>query len=399
MNILSTLKIGVSVVLISLSLQSSAKKKPKGYKFKTIVDLPTTSMKDQHSSGTCWAFSGISFLESELIRMKKGEYDISEMYLVKKAYHTKAEHFVRYHGKIAFSGGGESNDVMDMIKKYGIVTEEAFSGLQYGEKSHRHGEMDAVLEAMVKAVVKNKNRKLSSAWLKSIDACLDVYLGEDLESFTYEGKEYTPKSLQKELAINPDDYIELTSWSHHPFYSKFVMEVPDNWAQGEVYNIPLDEFMDIMNKGLKDGYSLLWGSDVSEKGFSSRNGVAVNPETEIKNMSDSEISKWEDMSKAEKYKKLYSFNSPVKEKVVTQETRQEGFNNFRTQDDHGMHITGISKDQNGTIYYKVKNSWGDYNKYGGYFYASESFVRAKTMTFMIHKDALSKELKEKLNIK
>lgn len=176
------------------------------------------------------------------------------------------------------------------------------------------------------------------------------------------------------------------------------MEVPDNWAQGEVYNIPLDEFMDIMNKGLNDGYSLLWGSDVSEKGFSSRNGVAINPETEIKNMSDSEISKWQDMSKSEKYKKLYSFDAPVKEKTVTQESRQQSFDNYLTQDDHGMHITGIAKDQKGTIYYKIKNSWGDYNKYGGYFYASESFVRAKTMTYMIHKDALSKNLKDKLGI-
>jgi bleomycin hydrolase len=399
-----TLGLILAISLLGAPASSFAKKKKKkdkveGYQFTTLIDLPTTSVKDQHASGTCWCFSGLSFLESELIRMGKGDMDLSEMFLVKKAYHEKAKLYVRYHGKLAFSGGGESNDVMDMIKLYGLAPESAFKGLNYGEENHRHGEMDAVLEAMVNAVIKNRNRKLTPVWIKGIDATLDAYLGEDPTTFTYKDKSYTPKSFQKELGINPDDYVEITSFSHHPFYSKFIMEVPDNWAQGQVYNLPLDEFMSTLNYALENGYSALWGSDVSEKGFSSRNGVAIIPEVDTKNMSGAEIAKWEKMSQRDKNKKLYDFSRPGKEKVITQEVRQEGFDNYQSQDDHGMHITGTAKDQNGTLYFKVKNSWGDYNKYDGYFYASESFVKAKTMTYMIHKDALPKEIAKKLGIK
>lgn len=387
--------------LFSIPVSSFAgkkKKASKGYQFTPVIQIPTTSVKDQHASGTCWCFSGLSFLETELLRTNKGDIDLSEMYLVKKSYHEKAIAFTRFHGSISFSGGGESNDVMDMIKLYGLVPEKVFNGLNYGEPNHRHGEMDQVLSAIVNAVIKNPNKKLTPVWIKGVDATLDAYMGKDPKSFTYNGKEYTPKSFQSHLGINPDDYIEITSFTHHPFYSKFVMEVPDNWKQGQVYNLPLNEFMSVLNYALEKGYSALWGSDVSEQGFSSRNGVAIIPEKDIKNMSEAEITKWEKLSKAEKNAELYQFDKPGEEKVITQQMRQQEFDNYLSQDDHGMHIVGTAKDQNNKLYYKVKNSWGDYNKYHGYFYASEAFVKAKSMTYMIHKDALPNEIAKKLGI-
>lgn len=395
-------KLFFSLALISfclcLTFSAQAQEKESGYKFKDVVRLKTTSVKDQNRSGTCWVFSGLSFVESELIRMGKGEHDLSEMFLVWGAYHTKAIDYVRFHGKLAFGQGGESNDVMDMIKAYGIVPESNYTGLNYGTEGHTHGEVDGILKGMLDAVIKNKNRRLSKSWLPAIDAVLNTYLGEMPEKFNYNGKEYSPKEFQNTMGFNPDDYVEIGSFTHHPFYSKFVMEVPDNWSQGEIYNVPLDEFIETCDNALNNGYSLLWGSDVSEKGFSHRNGVAIIPEKNTKEMSDSEISKWQDMSAKEKRKALYSFDKPISEKKITQEIRQEGFDNFQTQDDHGMHIVGIAKDQTGKKYYIVKNSWAESNLYKGYFYASEAFVRAKSMTIMIHKDAVPKKIAKKLNL-
>ncbi len=375
-------------------------KEDKGYQFETIYDLDVTSVKDQYRSGTCWSFSGLSFIEAEMLKAGKKDVDLSEMFVVRNCYSDKATKYVRLHGSLNFGPGGSFEDVLYTWRNYGLVPESAYSGLQYGESKHIHGEMDAILKSYVDAVIKDDNKKLTTSWHKGFDGVLDAYLGSYPETFTYEGKEYTPKSFSKEyMGIDPDDYIILTSFSHHPYYSQFIFEVPDNWVWGSVYNVTLDDFREVMQSSLKEGHTFGWASDVSEKGFSFRNGVAIVPENDIEELSDSERAKWEKMSKSEREKLMYSFDGPVKEKVITPEMRQEQFDNYLTTDDHGMHITGMVKDQDGNIYYKVKNSWNTNNKYEGYFYASESFVLLKSMNIMINKDVLPKALKKKLGIK
>jgi bleomycin hydrolase len=387
-------------VLAGILTLHSQNKEPESsaYQFTNKVDLPTTSVKDQYRSGTCWAFSGLSFVETELLRMGKGEYDLSEMFLVKKDYHARAIDYVRWQGAKNFGGGAESNNVFDRIKESGIVPEKEFQGLNYGEKKHVHGEMDALLDAYVNAVVLNKNNKLSPAWIKGFDGILDAYLGTDPQKFNYNGIEYTPTSFRDGLEINPNNYIEISSYTHHPFYEQFVMEVPDNWSLGMVYNVPLDELLQIAYVSLNKGYTVLWGSDVSEAGFSHKNGVAIIPQDEIAEMSDNERLKWEKMTEKERKSQLNSFETIVPEKRITQEMRQQAFDNYQTTDDHGMHITGYAIDQNGKKYFKVKNSWDTDNIYNGYFYASESWFLYKTLSIVVHKEAVPKELLKKLNI-
>ena len=369
-----------------------------GYELKPVVDLPATPIKDQYRSGTCWSFSGISFLESEVLRMKNIETDLAEMWLVRHDYHERALDYVRFHGAISFGPGAESNDVMDMIKLYGIVPEQAYPGLNYGAENHVHGEMDNVLDAIVNAVIENKNRKLSTAWIKAFDNVLDDYLGKKPAQFHWKGGEYTPGSFMEELGIVPADYIELSSFTHHPFYTKFIMEVPDNWAFGEVYNVKLDEFFNQAIYALDNGYTLLWGSDVSEEGFSNRNAIAIVPVSEIAELSGSEKEKWASMSDSERNDRLYDFAEPIPEKQITQEMRQKAFDDYRTQDDHGMHIVGYYKDETGKVFFKVKNTWGESNDQGGYFYASTAFFKYKSLSIMLHKDALMPGIKEKLKI-
>ena len=397
----------LSVALLAAGLafsgSVSAKKKAKkeeGYQFTDIKRLPATSVKDQHRSGTCWSFSGLSFIETEMIRMGKPQVDLSEMFVVNHCYSDKAIKHVRMHGAFNFGGGGAFHDVTYVLKNYGIVPESIYGGLHYGEEGHTHGEMDKVLSNYVEGVIKNRNKKLTPVWHKGFDGILSSYLGDMPEKFQYEGKEYTPKSFAKDfVGVNADDYIEISSYTHHPFYEKFIIEVPDNWLWDEVYNVPLNEMMQIMEDAIMNGYSIGWASDVSEKGFKYRNGYAIVPEADTKNMSDSEISKWQKLSSSEKEARLYNAG-PGKEKKITQEMRQVAFDNYTTTDDHGMHIVGIAKDQKENKYFIVKNSWADdSNNYDGYFYASFPFVAYKTMSFMIHKDALSKKMKEKLGIK
>lgn len=370
------------------------------YNFEVVTDLEATSVKNQNRSGTCWSFSGLSFLESEALKKGKKALDLSEMFVVRNCYSDKATKYVRLHGALNFSAGGSFEDVIYTMRNYGIVPEQAYAGLEYGEPKHVHGEMDNLLKGYVDGVIENKNKKLSPAWHKGLNGILDAYLGEYPETFTYEGKEYTPKSFTKEITgLDVDDYIILTSFMHHPYNSQFVFEVPDNWVWGQVYNVTLDDLKEIMHETLNQGHTFGWASDVSEKGFSFRNGVAIVPEGDIEEMAGSERQKWETMSKSEREKMMYNFRGPVKEKTITPEMRQEQFDNYLSTDDHGMHITGMVKDQNGSIYYKVKNSWDTNNKYDGYFYASESFVLLKTMNIMMNKNSLPKHLKKKLGIK
>lgn len=372
----------------------------KGFQFTTIKEIPCTSVKDQYRSGTCWSFSGLGFLEAEMIRLGKPAVDLSEMFVVYHSYDDKALKYVRLHGSLNFGAGGAFHDVTNVIKKYGIVPEEVYKGLNYGEDKHVHGELDRSMLDQVKAVVENPNKKLTTAWHDALEGTLDSYLGKLPEKFTYEGKEYTPKSYAKDfVGLNMDDYVEISSYTHHPFYTKFIIEVPDNWAWDEVYNVPLNEFEEIVDNSVNTGYTVAWAADVSEKGFStSKVGVAVIPEVDKANMTDAEILKWEKLNEKDKNEQLYKLSKPGPEKVITQELRQIDFDNYQTTDDHGMLITGTAKDQDGNLYYKVKNSWGDYNDYDGYFYASKAYVKYKTTSIMVHKDAIPKNIRKKLNL-
>ena len=355
------------------------------YVFKDIKTLPATPVKNQYRSGTCWSFSGISFFESEVLRMGKGTYDLSEMFNIWHSYDRKAVKYVRMHGSLNFGGGGAFQDDLDVLRNDGVIPEEIFSGLNIGEEKHVHGEMDAVLKAYVDAVIKNKNRKLTPVWHQGFEGILDAYLGTPPKQFEYKGETYTPKSFAEKLGLNPDNYVIISSFNHHPFYQQFVLEVPDNWSWGEVYNVPLDDLSKILNYSIDQGYTIGWATDMSDPGFSSKTGVAIVPEKDFSEMSKGE--------------RDTVFIHPVKQKVITQDLRQKAFDNFTTTDDHGMHIIGKATAQDGTEYFKVKNSWGTKGIYKGYLYASKAFVLYKTTNIMVNKDAIPKDIRKKLGIK
>lgn len=391
------------LVLVSVVASAQDKKeeeKEEGFKFTSVKEIPCTSVKDQYRSGTCWSFSGLGFIEAEMLRLGKPAVDLSEMFIVRHAYSDKATKYVRLHGSLNFGAGGAFHDVTNVIKNYGIVPEEVYKGLNYGEEKHVHGELDRVLLENVKAVVDNPNKKLTNAWHEAFEGTLETYLGEFPEKFNYQGKEYTPQTFATEyVGLNMSDYVEITSYTHHPFYSKFIIEIPDNWSWDEVYNVPLNELDEIIDNAVNTGYTVAWAADVSEKGFlTSQKGIAVIPEVDKQNMSDAEITKWEKLSDKEKNEELFKLSKPGKEKIINQELRQVDFDNYQTTDDHGMLIVGTAKDQNGALYYKVKNSWGDYNDYDGFFYASKPYVEYKTMSIMVHKDAIPKNIRKKLNL-
>lgn len=397
-SLLLALMVLVSNFSFAQDKDESADKK-EGYQFTDEIRLECSPVKNQYRSGTCWSYSGLAFLESELINNGKGEYDLSEAFIIWNTYSDKAEKYVRFHGSLNFGGGGAFHDVTEIIKAHGLVPEEAFDGLVIGEDYFVHGEMDKVLKQYVDGVIENKNRKLTPVWHDGFDALLDVYVGPYPEEFEYKGKKYTPQEFANKLDLDMDDYVEVGSYTHVPFYEEFILEVPDNWMLHEIYNVPLDEMMEIIDESLNEGHTVAWGADVSEKGFSWKTGVAVVPDEDKPDLSGTEKEKWESLTSKERSKMLYNFDEPVAEKEITQELRQEAYDNYTTTDDHGMEIVGMAKDQNGTKYYIIKNSWGtEGHIYDGFFYASEAFVRYKTIDIMVNKNTIPKSLKKKMGI-
>jgi aminopeptidase C len=380
---------------IAVSAAAQAPKAPE-YEFTVVKENPVTSIKNQYRSGTCWCYSALSFIESEILRTKGQEVDLSEMFVVGKSYRDRAVKYVRLDGHLNFAAGSSFGDVLHVIEDYGIVPQEAYSGFNYGTEMPEQNELDAALAGYVRAIAQNPNKKLTTAWLNGFDGILDAYLGEVPETFAVNGTQYTPESYRDALGINPDDYVNLTSFTHHPFYESFIIEVPDNWRWDSAYNLPIDELMEVMYNAIDKGYTIAWGSDVSENGFT-RDGLAVMPVEKKTAAAGSDQERW--VGKAADQPKEEVKAELPQEMVITQEMRQDGYDRKTTTDDHGMHIYGVAKDQNGTKYFMVKNSWGETGKYKGVWYASDSFVKYKTLNVVVHKDALPKNIAKKLGIK
>ena len=385
------------MVNISMFAQEETQEEEKGYVFTEDINVPHTAVRNQYRSGTCWSFSGLSFVEAEVLRETGTEYDFSEMFCVYHTYSDKSEKYVRLAGHLNFGAGAEFTDVFRVIEKYGLVPENAYAGLEYGEEMHTHGEMDILLKSYVDAIVKNKNRKLTPVWHDGFDKLLDTYLGELPENFSFDGSDYTPASFRDAMGVDIDNYIEFTSYNHHPFYEGFAVAIPDNWLWAEWMNIPMDEMMEVIDNSLENGYTVAWGADVSDKGFSWKKGVAVIPDLEKGNLEGTEKEKWEALTDKEKKKAAYSFEGPSKEKTITQEMRQESYDNYMVTDDHGMLIVGTATDQEGNKYYKIKNSWGfEGHIYDGYFYASKAFVQLQTIGIAVNKESVPKNIMKKL---
>ncbi len=389
------------IALGTLAMALSMSAQEDGFQFTTVKENPITSIKNQNRAGTCWCYSALSFIEAELLRMGKGEYDFSEMYLVHKTYQDRADKAVRTHGDISFAQGGSFYDVIYGMEHYGLVPEaEMRPGVMYGETLSNHNELSAVSDAVVAAIAKGNHRSLQldpngqPLWKKAIKAVHDIYLGECPETFVYEGKEYTPASFYESTGLDADDYVSLTSYTHHPFYSSFVLEIQDNWRWAQSYNLPIDELMEVFDYAIENGYTIAWGSDVSEQGFT-RDGIAVMPDMEkAQELSGSDMARWLRLSPAEK--KLTT--KPQPQIWCTQEQRQQAYDNWETTDDHGMLIYGKAVDQEGTEYYMVKNSWGESGAYKGIWYASKAFVRYKTMNIIVHKNAIPEAIRVKLGL-
>lgn len=389
------MKHAVSFISLLLAMSVSAQT----YDFIVTDSVAVTPVKNQASSGTCWCFATASFLESELLRKGKGEHDLSEMFIVRqKLLNQLNDNYLR-RGRGNIGQGSLSHTFLNAYNQVGIVPEEVYSGINYDSPRHNHGEMMSMLEAVAGVALKAKKRSPQyDAMVKSV---LDTYLGPLPETFTYRGKTYTPKSFAESLGINTSDYVELTSFTHHPYYEAFELEVPDNWEHARQYNLPLDELMDVIDGALRSGYSVCWDGDVSERGFRFANGAAINPDVrDLSRYSAADSAVFAPLTEAQRLDSVMTFSRPYPEIVVTPEVRQEGFESFVTTDDHLMHLTGLAKDQNGTKYYVTKNSWGtDRNGFGGYLNMSESFVRAKTIYVMLHKDALPAALRKRLGIR
>ncbi|MBZ4035915.1 C1 family peptidase [Flavobacterium sp. 17A] len=372
------------VLVNSLKLNASDKSK-ENFKFTEVINLGTTSVKTQGSSGTCWSYSTNSFLESEMIRLGKQPVELSQIYSARNVYVDKGVNYVRMHGAITLGDGGALHDVINMYKKYGTVPREVYTGLNYGTDKNKFGEMAALIEGVLAAVVKNPNGELTPNWQKAYTAVIDSYLGKVPENFNYKGKNYTPQSFAKEVVgINPDEYVEMSSFTTSPYYQKTTMMVPDNWSLDQVYNVKVNDMTDVIDNALKKGYTVAWATDVSEKSFSWKNGVAYVPNK-----------KFEDMTAEEK---ADMFNGPKAEPEITPEMRQTAFDNYTTTDDHGMHIIGLAKDQTGKEYYIVKNSWGETNDYKGFLFVTKNFVKYKTTALLVNKGGIPAEIAKKLGV-
>lgn len=385
-------------LLMAGSVEAKKPAKPEGYQFTDTKTIPTTSVKDQYSSGTCWSFSALAFIENEVLRAGGPELDLSEMWIVRNLYFDKGVKYVRLHGHLNFGEGGSPQDVTEAIKKFGIVPEEAYPGLNYGTEKPVFGELSAVLTAYLDAVIEARNGKLTTAWQDGFNALLDAYFGPRPEKFMYNGKEYTPESFAASLPIDMEDYVHISSFTHHPFYEKFIIEVPDNWMWGQVHNVPLEDLMAIVDNAMENGYSIEWATDVSEKGFSRSKAIAIVPETELESMTGTEAEKWGKLTAAEREAALYEFNGPIKEKTITQEMRQVAFDNYETTDDHGMVIVGTAVDQAGNPFFKVKNSWNVRPPYDGFYYFSRPFFEYKTVSITINKNAIPEEIRTKMGL-
>jgi aminopeptidase C len=385
----------LTLIVVALFISVSLFSQKSVYTFTVVKENPITSVKNQASTSTCWSFSGVSFLESELLRKGKGTFDLSEMYIVRRNYEDKADKYVRTHGNLNFAPGGSFADVIETLDEYGIVLDEAYTGLIDRAERHDHGEMDKVLSGYIKGIIGNNT--VSTVWNKGFCGILDAYLKEKPASFIYNGKTYTPQSFKDFLGLDRNDYISITSFTHHPFYASFPLEVPDNWRWANSYNLPVDEMMAAIDNAIMKGYTVAWASDVSEGGFS-RQGIAIVPDENAAENAGTDQAKWLGLPERERRSTIAGKvgSEVLKEKNITQEMRQLAYDNYQTTDDHGMHIYGIANDQNGTKYYLVKNSWGKTGPYDGVWYASEAFVRYKTLSIVIHKDALPKETAKKI---
>ncbi len=388
----------VTTMLLT-SLFMMAQNRSNAYNFTVVKENPITSIKNQANSGTCWSFAGVGFLESELLRMGKGEYDLSEMYIVRRNYEDKAVKYARLQGSLNFSPGGSFADVIETIDEYGVVPVNEYQGLMYGEDNHKHGEIDNILSEYMKGVIANKNNKLSPVWFKGYNGILDAYFGEKPSSFEYDGKTYTPQSFASSLGLKADNYVSLSSFMHHDFYTKFPIEVPDNWRWANSFNLPLDEFIESIDNALMNGYTVAWATDVSEIGFT-REGIAIIPDLESVENAGSDQAHWLGLTPGERTNEVRSKlgREILKEKEITQEERQIAYDNYETTDDHGMQIYGVAKDIEGNKFYMVKNSWGETGPYKGLWYVSEAFVRYKTLNVVIHKDALPKTIANKIKL-
>ena len=367
--------------------------------FTTIVANPITSIKNQARSGTCWAYSTLAFFESEILKKTKKNIDLCEMFVANKDYMDRAILKVRMHGDAQFSQGGSAYDVFYVLKNYGICPEDAMPlpGTMYGDTLNNFNQFFKVMEPYVDAIAKSESKKLNQTWKVGFQGILDAYLGKCPETFTYEGKNYTPKTFANSLGLNWDDYVSITSYTHYPFYTEFPVEVQDNWRQGLSWNLPIDEMARIIDNAIRNGYTVAWGGDVSEDGFT-RNGLALLYDAKGESLEGSDMAKWLKLSPYEKMNKLSELGINAPEMTPTQEKRQEEYDNWTLTDDHGMLIYGITKDQNGKEYYMVKNSWGETGKYKGTWYMSKNYIVAKTMDYMVNKNAIPKDIRKKMGI-
>ena len=389
--------VALASTVFSTNAQEVVNSDSTGFKFTDVKVAKSTPVTNQNKSGTCWCFSANTFLENEIIKATGKEVNLSEMFVVYKCYHDKAVRYIRTNGQIHFEQGGSHLDVPYIWERYGMMPEEAYKGLEYGEAKHDHYEMTDGLKAYIDALKNRKKAKYSTAWLKGLDGIVDAYLGEIPATFTVDGKEYTSKSYAESLGIDMNDYVAITSFTHHPFYTTFALEVADNWIWGQYHNVKMEEMKAIVDNAIKKGHTVAWAADVSEKGWQWKNGVALMPaEKTADTLEGTELARWTALSDKDREKERYNFHGYVPEIKVTQEMRQEWFDNYQTTDDHGMVIVGSAVDQDGNRYYKVQNSWDTNQIYKGFIYVSEAYFLAKTLNITVNKNVIPEKIRKNL---